>query len=201
MAFSFTTHFLYFLIMLVFAPNLNPTQAIRPESNPTDTEFIKTSCKVATFPDLCYHSLSTYASDIQASPKLLANTALSVTIASTQTALDTVSKLSKAHGMLSRDGEAIRDCLEVLGDAVEELQKSITKMGKIENNKKFEFMINDIQTWVSAALTNEDTCMQGFEEKGIFGKTKNIIRGNIVNVCHLTSNALALVNNYASLHS
>ncbi|KAL9237064.1 hypothetical protein vseg_011653 [Gypsophila vaccaria] len=201
MAFSFSTHSLCFLLtMLVSTPFSSPTRSIQPANNPTSTDFIKTSCKVATFPDLCYHSLSTYAGDIQTSPKLLANTALSVTITTTQTTLDTVSKLSKTHGALPKDGEVIRDCLEVLGDAVAELHKSINKMGKIENDKKFKLMINDIQTWVSAALTNEDTCIQGFEEKGIFGEIKNIIRGNIVNVCHLTSNALALVNNYASLN-
>ncbi|MGV7354919.1 pectinesterase inhibitor domain-containing protein, partial [Mycobacterium kansasii] len=82
-----STHFLCFLIILVTTPFLNPTQAIRQERNPTNTDFIKTSCKVATFPDLCYHSLSTYASDIQTSPKLLADTALSVTITTMQTAL------------------------------------------------------------------------------------------------------------------
>ncbi|XP_074293616.1 21 kDa protein-like [Silene latifolia] len=198
MAFSFSRYFLCFLQMLFLTSHMNPTRATRPNPSPT---FIKSECKVTPFPDLCYHSLSTYGTDIQASPELLADSALSVTITTTRSALDTVSKMSKTPGMLTKEVDAIRDCLEVLGDAVEELQKSNTEMGRIKNGKKFGMMMNDIQTWVSAALTNEDTCMQGFEEKGVFGEMKATVRGKIVNICHLTSNALALINNYASLHS
>lgn len=94
----------------------------------------------------------------------------------------------------------MRDCLEVLGDTVEELQKSIKEMGETKNKKSFGFMMNDIQTWVSAALTDENTCMDGFGGKAMDGKLKTIVRGKIVNVCHLTSNALALINSYASIH-
>lgn len=53
--------------------------------------------------------------------------------------------------------------------------------------------MGNVKTWVSAALTDEDTCMDGFEEN--VGKMKETIRGYIVNVAELTSNALALISN------
>lgn len=58
-------------------------------------------------------------------------------------------------------------------------------------------------------MTNEDTHTKGFSESGQqqieepcegtdCDKVKNLVRGRIVNIAHLTSNALALVNNLAA---
>lgn len=126
-----------------------------------------------------------------------------------------MSKLSKAktrHGLMPRDAEALSDCVEELRDSVEELKRSIEEMGvgfrKKENNGTSEFglRMSDIETWVSAALTDEDTCVDGFSEKFMNGSSssseiKSTVRGHIMNVAHMTSNALALVNHYALLHS
>ncbi|KAJ8421015.1 hypothetical protein Cgig2_001778 [Carnegiea gigantea] len=164
------------------------------------TEFIKTSCKATVYPDLCFNSLYTQANAIQTSPMLLANAALSVTLATARTTSAMVSQMSKDAGMRPREAGAMRDCLEVLRATVEELQQSITEMGDVKNSKNFGLQMNDIQTWVSAALTNEDTCTEGFGGKIMDGNLKTVMRGKIVNICHLTSNALALINSFASLH-
>jgi len=61
--------------------------------------------------------------------------------------------------------------------------------------------MSDVQTWVSAALTDESTCMDGFEESemSIDGtNTKSRVRGLVVQVAQLTSNALALINQLAN---
>lgn len=190
---SYSNYFLSFLtIISIITSQISPILAT--------SEFIRTSCKATIYPDLCYTSLSTHANDIQTSPKLLANAALSVALATSQTTSAALLRMSKTPGMRPREAGAMRDCLEVLGDTVEELQKSIKEMGETKNKKSFGFMMNDIQTWVSAALTDENTCMDGFGGKAMDGKLKTIVRGKIVNVCHLTSNALALINSYASIH-
>ncbi|KAL3647454.1 hypothetical protein CASFOL_008422 [Castilleja foliolosa] len=64
----------------------------------------------------------------------------------------------------------------------------------------FEMTMSDVQTWVSAALTDEETCMDGFAGKFMNGAAKTAVRGRILNVAHMTSNALALINCYVSLH-
>nr|GEU91433.1 retrovirus-related Pol polyprotein from transposon TNT 1-94 [Tanacetum cinerariifolium] len=58
--------------------------------------------------------------------------------------------------------------------------------------------MSDVQTWVSSAMTDEDTCSEGFANDK---KMEGVVRGKLVNVVHLTSNALALINNYASISS
>uniref|UniRef100_A0A2N9HS08 Pectinesterase inhibitor domain-containing protein n=1 Tax=Fagus sylvatica TaxID=28930 RepID=A0A2N9HS08_FAGSY len=107
--------------------------------------------------------------------------------------------LSKGQGMSPKVVAAMRDCVEELRDSVDELNKSIGEMNNF-NGSDFQLMINDIQTWVSAALTDDNTCTDGFQGNAMNGNVKTLVRGGIVNVAHLTSNALALINQYASLH-
>ncbi|KAG8381491.1 hypothetical protein BUALT_Bualt06G0127300 [Buddleja alternifolia] len=173
--------------------------AARPASGATNTEFIKTSCSATSYPTLCYSSLSSHASAIQQNPKLLAHAALSVSLdTASATSVDMV-KLSRAAGMSHREAGAMRDCVEELSDSVDQLRRSMAEMKEI-NGSNFGMMMSDVQTWVSAALTDEDTCMEGFAGKVMNGATKTAVRRRIVNVAHMTSNALALINSYAALH-
>lgn len=98
----------------------------------------------------------------------------------------------------------MEDCIEELNDTVGELRESIGEMGKIEgaNAKNYGMLISDVQTWVSAAMTDENTCSDGFQGRAMNGSpVKAAVRGRIVNIAHLTSNALALINSFASLHA
>ncbi|KNA10723.1 hypothetical protein SOVF_141570 [Spinacia oleracea] len=129
---------------------------------------------------------------------MLANASLSVTLATTKTTAAFISKMSKGPAIRPREAGALKDCLEELRDAVRELQGSIKEMSHIKGSNKVGIMMNDIETWVSAALTDSDTCMTGFDGKIMDGKLKKVVRGKIMNICHLTSNSLALINCYAS---
>nr|GEX72873.1 pectinesterase inhibitor 10-like [Tanacetum cinerariifolium] len=106
-------------------------------------------------------------------------------------------KDAEVHGMSPLEISAMKDCIELLSDSVYELKKSIDEMNR-PGSKDFRLVMSDIQTWVSSAMTDEDTCSEGFANDK---KMKGVVRGKLVNVVHLTSNALALINNYASISS
>ncbi|KAK2653567.1 hypothetical protein Ddye_013423 [Dipteronia dyeriana] len=187
-----------FLIVLIINKVISSSSATRPiAASKTSTDFIKTSCSSTTYPTLCFSSLASQASLIQTSPKLLVHAALNVTLSTAKTTSAMMVQLSKSSGMKTREVGAMQDCLEELSDSVDELRKSIAEMCQI-NSSNYKLTISDIQTWVSAALTDETTCSDGFD-----GKTKNgkVVRERILNISHLTSNALALINRYASLHA
>lgn len=99
--------------------------------------------------------------------------------------------------MEPRVAAAMADCIEVIGDSVDELQQSLGELGHISRSN-ISLTMSDVQTWVSAALTDEDTCMDGFAGNNMNGYAKTMARKRIIKVAHLTSNALALINNYAS---
>ena len=105
-------------------------------------------------------------------------------------------------GLKSREYEAVKDCLEEMGDTVDRLSKSIHELKHIGQAKGQDFLwhMSNVETWVSAALTDENTCLDGFSGKALDGKVKASIKAQVVNVAQVTSNALALVNSYASKH-
>ncbi|KAI9161964.1 hypothetical protein LWI28_022425 [Acer negundo] len=186
-----------FLSLLAINSCINSSSATRPIASKTSTDFIKTSCSSTAYPTLCFASLASRATLIQTSPKLLAHAALNVTLSTAKSTSVVMLHLSKNPGTKPKEAEAMQDCLEELSDSVDELRRSIAEMGQIKSSN-FQLTMSDIQTWVSAALTDDTTCSDGFNRKTKNGK---VVRERILKIAHLTSNALALINSYASLHA
>ncbi|MBA0786885.1 hypothetical protein Gotri_027361 [Gossypium trilobum] len=197
-AFSYNS-FGFLLILVAFSSLINISSAGRQIAPKTSIEFIRTSCSSTTYPKLCYESLLTQASMIQTSPQLIAHAALNVTLSTAKSTSALMAKLATSQGLKPTEVGAMQDCVEELEDTIDELRKSISEMGQLKGSN-FGLMINDIQTWVSAALTDENTCADGFGGKNMNGSVKTAVRSKIVTIAHLTSNALALVNSYASFH-
>lgn len=168
----------------------------------TATNFIKSSCSATRYPAVCVQSLSSYATAIQQNPGQLAQTALTVSVTKAQSASTFVSRMAKAQGMKRREYAAIKDCLDQLGDSVDRLSRSVRELQQNARAKgqDFKWHMSNVQTWVSAALTDENTCVDGFTGRSMDGQVKAAVRGRVVNVAEVTSNALALVNQYASRH-
>ncbi|KAJ4954300.1 hypothetical protein NE237_011083 [Protea cynaroides] len=154
-----------------------------------DKEFIKTSCKVTLYPDLCFQSLSAYAHSVHMNPGRLAKAALAVSLKEARSASDTVANLSKEHDMSPREAAALADCKETIGDCIDELKQSFGEMKHLEG-PDFNRKLGDIQTWVSAALTNEDTCMDGFEEDAMNENIKDTIRKSSISMNSYTGDLL-----------
>lgn len=188
-------HFLTYLLIIIAMLKLVHTTT----TTTTNTEFVKSSCTFTTYPRLCFASLSTQASLIQTSPKLMAHAALNITLASAKATSAMMVRLSNSTRLKPREVVAMRDCVEELGDTLEELRKSIGEMCRLSGSN-YEAFMSDIQTWVSAALTDENTCTEGFEGDNMNGKVKFLVRRRILVIAHLTSNALALINHFASIH-
>ncbi|KAG6716698.1 hypothetical protein I3843_04G055500 [Carya illinoinensis] len=168
----------------------------------TTTNFIKASCGTTTNPVVCVQSLSPYASEIKQNPLQLAQTALSVSLARAQSTKTFVSNMKKFKGLKTREYEAIEDCLDEIGDSVDRLSRSVQELKDIGEAKGQDFVwhMSNVETWVSAALTDENTCIDGFAGRALDGKIKTSIKARVVNVAQVTSNALALANHYASKH-
>ncbi|KAI6706572.1 hypothetical protein NL676_009534 [Syzygium grande] len=154
------------------------------------TNFVKSSCSAVQYPALCVQSLAAYASTIKQSPRQLAQTALA----------DFVARAAKFRGLKAREYEAIKDCLEEMDDSVDRLAKSAKELKSAGKSKGQDFLwhVSNVQTWVSAALTDATTCLDGYASAALNGRLKTSIRSRVLNVAQVTSNALALVNRYAS---
>jgi pectinesterase inhibitor-like protein len=188
-----------FLIIFAFSFITHSIQANEGPYQQSNTLFIKSSCSSTTYPRLCYTSLVKHADFIQTNHVLLTGTALNVTLASAKSTSAMMTTLAKRQGLKPSEAAAMKDCVEVLSDSVDELRRSIDEMSRL-NTSNFELTMSDVQTWVSAALTDQSTCTDGFQEVNADGEIKTIVRGRIVQVAQLTSNALALINKLATSH-
>ncbi|KAK1387039.1 PMEI domain-containing protein [Heracleum sosnowskyi] len=167
----------------------------------TNLFFIRNSCRTTLYPELCFKSLYRYAEYIQEDPALLARAAVGVSLNRAKRMANYVSNLSrKADDEVTepRVASALRDCFSVFSDAVEQIRDSLQQMFLLDGKgESLRFQLSNVQTYMSAALTNEDTCTDGFEEISEGPMKKNVcVRSE--KVMQLTSNALALVNNYVS---
>ncbi|KAL7615466.1 21 kDa protein [Lactuca sativa] len=182
------------LIALFCLAGTTAFAAVKPTSN-----YIKSSCATVTYPALCEQSLTPFAKTIKRSPSQLARTALAVSFKQSQSTQAYLNKLKRFKGLKPRERSAIGDCLEEVSDSLDRVSKSINELKTCDRVKGQEFTwhMSNVQTWVSSALTDENTCMDGFGGRAMEGRIKTSVRAQITSVAHVTSNALALVNSFA----
>ncbi|KAI3410205.1 PMEI domain-containing protein [Psidium guajava] len=193
----------FFLLFLLLSLTATPSQSfVHSHPKPAPTSFIVSSCRATRYPALCVHCLAAYGRAIKRSDHHLAQAALIVSLARTRSAASFVAKLSRARRIKLRELQAVRDCVENMGDSVDRLADSVRELGRSGRvvDQDFAWHMSNVETWVSAALTDEDTCMDGFGGRVMDRDLKAVVRRRVVNVAQVTSNALALVNRFASRH-
>ncbi|CAL9249018.1 unnamed protein product [Arabidopsis halleri] len=217
---SHTTTFLFFTTFLFISRSISAVRfPPRPNTTTTnDLDFIRTSCNATLYPDVCFTSLAGYASAVQDSPARLAKLAIGVSLSQAKSTAAYLSKLSRSAAVTSAarysgDGHqtasaVIRDCVSNVEDAVDEMRGSLRQLRDMNGRggvtaarrsvETFRFQMSNVQTWMSAALTDEDTCTDGFEDMDEGGLIKTTVCDRLEEVKRLTSNALALVNTYAN---
>ncbi|XVE57727.1 hypothetical protein DITRI_Ditri04bG0112700 [Diplodiscus trichospermus] len=185
------------LVLLQLSSYFNTCSASRKSqsNHHTNKEYVKNSCRGTAYPKLCYKSLARHASKIKANPKLFAHAALNTTFSAAKATSRLLKDMSRIHGFRSNEAAAMLDCIADISDSVQKLQKSTKEMDPADGSD-LEVQMNDIQMWVNRALKEEETCMNALAYKAIKGKVKRGVRRRIIKVAHLTSNALALVQNF-----
>lgn len=89
---------------------------------------------------------------------------------------------------------AYDDCLELLGDSVDALAKSLFSVapasGSVNGNNYKAGSTQDVMTWLSGALTNQDTCAEGFSD--VRGGVKDQMAEKMKDLSELVSNCLSI---------
>ncbi|XP_042505605.1 21 kDa protein-like [Macadamia integrifolia] len=173
------------------------TSSINTDCN-CKTNFIRSGCASTTYPKLCYTSLSPYASYVGTNRTRLAIVALKVSLSATRNSSALVKKVSRRHDLMANETAAIKDCVETVGDAKDELKQSLQEMNNLSGSD-FEYTISSIEAWVSAALTDDATCTDGLN--GFNGKVEKRILKSVTLAAELTSNALAIIESITSIYS
>ncbi|KAL3536977.1 hypothetical protein ACH5RR_000343 [Cinchona calisaya] len=164
--------------------------------------FIKEQCRGTLYFQLCVHCLSIFANSTTRTPEQLAQVALKVSLVRARFARAYITKVAKDLRVkkITKDYQAVQDCLEQIDDGVEQLTNSVKELGRMSLASETDFFWHqsNIQTWMSTALTDALTCMDGISGHAMESKEKAIVRAKVLNVAQVTSNALALFNRYVA---
>ncbi|KAE8687834.1 ARM repeat superfamily protein isoform 1 [Hibiscus syriacus] len=173
-----------FFILSVFLPLLS---AVSNHGSPQD--LVRSSCVHASYPGLCLLTLSSYSGPAN-TPRDLAQAAVKVSLSRVRRVSSYLTSAS-VTGKSKRERAALSDCVEQVAESVDGLSRTLGELTRLRG-ETFRFQMSNAQTWTSAALTNEDTCLDGF--KRVDGKVKSDVKKMIMNVAKVTSNALYMIN-------
>ncbi|KAH6826486.1 Plant invertase/pectin methylesterase inhibitor superfamily [Perilla frutescens var. hirtella] len=120
--------------------------------------------------------------------------ALQNSINEAQSAIDMITTFNTLS-ISYREQLAIEDCKELLDFSVSELAWSLSEMKSIHAGLKNPHSDGNLKAWLSAALSNQDTCLEGFE--GTDRRLERFVRGSLSQVTQLIGNVLTL---YTQMH-
>lgn len=163
-----------------------------PSSSITFSDSLKAVCSVTRYPDSCYSSISSAkGANLTNDPEELFKFSLAVAT----DALSKISALANTFTIPSNDKRleaALKDCKELFDDAMDRFNDSLSSMQAGEEEKLLTpAKIDDLKTWLSAAVTDQETCLDGFE--GTTGDIKVKMEKAMVSSMQFTSNSLAIV--------
>ncbi|KAI7746534.1 hypothetical protein M8C21_004676 [Ambrosia artemisiifolia] len=166
------------------------------------TNYVSASCRTTRYAALCVRCLQRYASSIQGNDQMLAKVAISISLNNARSTTAYVSKLAESSGLKPSVYQAVKDCVNNMNSCVPSLNQSVQELGKMAQfrGQNFEWHMSNVETWVSSALTNQNTCTRGFSDGSMDGHVKDAVIRRMDYLSQLTSNALALVNRFALKH-
>ncbi|KAK7281714.1 hypothetical protein RIF29_09945 [Crotalaria pallida] len=162
----------------------NNTHTDSPNSATTPSSIIKAICNVTRYPDSCISSISSSPfSQPPTDPEAILNISLRVSLK------ELTNLSSSLNTFMDDQGPAFADCKDQINDAVSQLNDSVSALsdGKVLSEGK----IRDIQTWVSAAATDQQTCLDGLEEMG--SSVVDQVKRKLQRSSEYISNSLAIV--------
>ncbi|XP_043716661.1 probable pectinesterase/pectinesterase inhibitor 61 [Telopea speciosissima] len=178
-------------LVVVLRPKASgePAHAIRGKP----TQSISKACSKTRYPDLCVNSLVDFPGALNAGQRDLVHISVNMTLQRIGKALYDVSDIGNLQmDVLVRS--AYQDCLELLEESVDQLSRSLMSVAPpAEGNGRGGPVgsTQDVMTWLSAALTNQDTCTEGFDDVS-GGYVKDQMSAKLKDLSELVSNCLAI---------
>ncbi|KAF9671903.1 hypothetical protein SADUNF_Sadunf12G0098900 [Salix dunnii] len=145
-----------FLLALLLCISTNVHISMADSTSKTYKNYLQKACNSTTYPQLCFSSLSSYTSTIKTSDLKLCNTALTVTLKAASNTSSLVKASSKQKGLSKSEAGAIKDCVDEMGDSIDELKQSLKALGSLKGSD-MEFQIATIQTWAWLVLVVTET--------------------------------------------
>ncbi|KAF8098343.1 hypothetical protein N665_0268s0012 [Sinapis alba] len=171
-----------------------PTSAAHSVKPGQVDKIIQTLCNSTLYKPSCQKTLKNgtkkTATTLLSDPRSLLKSSIKATNDDLVKVFEKVLKLKTEN---KEEKEAITQCKLLVDEAKEELNTSMKRISDTKVNN-FAKIAPDLDTWLSAVMSHQETCLDGFEE----GKLKTEIRKNFNSSQMMTSNSLAMIKSLDS---
>lgn len=159
--------------------------------------IVKSACSSTFYPDLCFSAVAATTKKEIRSQKDVIELSLNITTTAVEHNYFTIKKLlGKKQGSLTeREKTALHDCLETIDETLEELHQAVKDLHLYPNEKSLKQHADDLKTLMSAAMTNQETCLDGFSHEDADKKIRQALVDGEKYVEKMCSNALAMIKN------
>ncbi|XVF48815.1 hypothetical protein PTKIN_Ptkin03bG0218700 [Pterospermum kingtungense] len=177
------TIFFFFFSSSTFALNASPTMS---DLN-TNISSIRSFCQTTPYPDACFDSLKLSIS-INISPNIL-----NYLLQTLQSALSEAGKLTnifsnagRGNNIVEKQRGTMQDCKDLHQITLSSLKNSVARI-KSGDSKK----LADARAYLSAALTNKNTCLEGLDSAS--GPLKPVLVKSLISTYKHVSNSLSML--------
>ncbi|KAL0323443.1 UNVERIFIED_CONTAM: putative pectinesterase/pectinesterase inhibitor 28 [Sesamum angustifolium] len=179
-------------MVVAVAVGVTRKQSESSSINAGSTKAVQSICAPTDYIDTCEKSLSDADTT---DPKELIKAAFEFTEKNIGDVIKN-SPLFKEAASDDSTKQALAICQEVLGTAIDDLKRSFDKVGEFDASKANEYL-EDLKTWLSAVITNHETCIDAFENTT--GDTGEKMKNVLQTARQMSSNGLAMVSNMSSI--
>ncbi|MBA0565439.1 hypothetical protein Golob_010314 [Gossypium lobatum] len=173
----------------------------RKNSDESDTShhaIVKSACSGTFYPDLCFSAVTTVPAGTSKkvrSQKDVIELSLNITTTAVEHNYFKIKKLLARKDLTTREKTALHDCLETIDETLDELHEAVEDLHEYPNKKSLTQHADDLKTLMSAAMTNQETCLDGFSHEGADKKIREVLIDGEKYVEKMCSNALAMIKN------
>ncbi|WOL16443.1 hypothetical protein Cni_G25230 [Canna indica] len=160
----------------------------------TSSKAIQAICQPTDYKEECESSLSKHAGNVT-DPKKLVELTFDFAIDKLRDGFNHSAVLQEA-AKDNRTSEALENCKELLDYAIGELRNSVDKFSNLEV-AKMDDIVDDLKVWLSAAVTYQETCLDGFQNTS--GDAAASMTKALNSSSMLTSNTLAIVDQMSTV--
>ncbi|KAL4178875.1 hypothetical protein AMTRI_Chr13g84380 [Amborella trichopoda] len=187
---AFHYSMMFLLILLIMTASIVATVKLSSPKNQHPIPHINavskariSACKTTLYPIACESSMASFAQHTSNPVRLFEHSvryAMDRAVSARDLALN-LTNTGMVHGKFTYSG--MNDCLELLEDSIGQLFDSLDERKRPSPD--------DIHTWLSSALTNQATCLEGLEKLKIKA-LKDLMDARALGLMQDISNTLAL---------
>ncbi|KAK4357233.1 hypothetical protein RND71_022843 [Anisodus tanguticus] len=153
-------------------------------------QIAQSHCEDTLYPHLCVSTLSLIPDLAQKSISQIISSTINVTVAEVKASAKNCTEIREDMPKLEPyEKRALEDCVQLLDNTIIELKTTLSDLSPKRSSSQ---NYNNLQTLLSAAMTNQATCLDGLARSK--KNLRRYVQESLHTIAHHVSNCLAMLN-------